>query len=101
LGEPVLHSDGHLNLWTDALDWLLLPVNSYCSIRTNESTIYTSCAIVLYQDYVTISLQIDLVGQTETVLGTSGYAELTSFADLFGYCYFATYHREMPLSSMD
>jgi hypothetical protein len=101
LRELVSYSDGNLNLWSDALDRFLLTVDRYCGIRTHKSTVNASCAVVLNQNYVSISLEIDLVGQTQAFLGACGYAEFTPFADLFGYCYFAPYHREMPLSSIE
>ena len=92
--------DSNSDLWTDAFDWLLLAIYSYCSIRANQSTVHTSCAIVLNQNRIAVSLQVDLVRETKTILRTSGNAQLTPLTDLFGYCHCASYHKQMPLSLM-
>jgi hypothetical protein len=42
----------------------LFPENCYCGIRTNESTVDTSRAVVLDEDGISISLEIDLLRQS-------------------------------------
>jgi hypothetical protein len=86
-------------LRTDAFGWFLLTVHGDGCVRTDERAIHATCAVVLDENNISVSLEIDLIRQTQTILGTCRNTKLTALADLFGDSHLATYHRDLPLSS--
>jgi hypothetical protein len=86
---------------SDVFGRLLLPIDCDCGIGTDERAINASRAIILNQDSKAVALQVNLLGQTETLLGTGCYAQLATLTDLFGEYDFATDHRDLSLSLFD